>query len=360
VAMAEDLRVILIRLADRLHNIQTLKFVPKDKQTRIALETLEIYAPLANRLGMWKVKGQLEDASFPYAFPKEYKQVVALRKSKGKELIKKLEKVYRDLSQELAKQGISNFEIDYRIKYLYSLYQKLKRYNMDINEIYDLSALRVIVQTIPECYQALGIIHNFWRPVPNRWKDYIAHPKPNGYRSLHTAVFTGDGQIVEIQIRTVDMQHEAEYGIASHLIYDENGKPRTGGQMTKNMAWLQELIEWQKHVNESAEFLQTLKTDWFQDRIFVFTPKGDVIELPKNATALDFAYHIHSNIGHRASAAWVNGKFTSLDHPLNNRDLVKIETQKKGEPTSKWLDLVRTSTARGHIRRFLQTKKIKG
>lgn len=360
VAMAEDLRVILIRLADRLHNIQTLKFVPPAKQVRIALETLEIYAPLANRLGMWKVKGALEDASFPYAYPKEYKQVVALRKSKGKELIKKLDKVYRDLSQELASGGISDFEIDYRIKYLYSLYQKLKSHNMDINEIYDLSALRVIVETIPECYQVLGIIHNFWRPVPNRWKDYIAHPKPNGYRSLHTAVFTGDGSIVEIQIRTREMQHDAEYGIASHLIYDESGKPRVGGMMTKNMAWLQELIEWQKHVNESDEFLHTLKTDFFQDRIFVFTPKGDVIELPKNATALDFAYHIHSDIGHRATAAWVNGKFTSLDHTLKNRDLVKIETQKNGRPTAKWLDLVKTSTARGHIRRFLQAKKAKG
>ncbi|MEK7091804.1 MAG: HD domain-containing protein, partial [Patescibacteria group bacterium] len=247
VAMAEDLRVILIRLADRLHNIQTLKFVPKEKQQRIAIETLEIYAPLANRLGMWKIKGILEDASFPYAYPKEYKQVVALRKSKGKELIKKLEKVYRTLSQELAQQGLKDFEIDYRIKYLYSLYQKLKRHHMDINEIYDLSALRVVVNSIPECYQVLGIIHNSWLPINDRWKDYIAHPKPNGYRSIHTAVFTGESNIIEIQIRTREMHHDAEYGIASHLIYDENGKPQVGGMMTKNLIWLQELIEWQKH-----------------------------------------------------------------------------------------------------------------
>ena len=360
VAMAEDLRVILIRLADRLHNIQTLKFVPKEKQQRIAIETLEIYAPLANRLGMWKIKGILEDASFPYAYPKEYKQVVALRKSKGKELIKKLEKVYRTLSQELAQQGLKDFEIDYRIKYLYSLYQKLKRHHMDINEIYDLSALRVVVNSIPECYQVLGIIHNSWLPINDRWKDYIAHPKPNGYRSIHTAVFTGESNIIEIQIRTREMHHDAEYGIASHLIYDENGKPQVGGMMTKNLIWLQELIEWQKHVNESDEFLHNLKTDLFHDRIFVFTPKGEVIELPKEATALDFAYHIHSDIGHRAVGAWVNGKFTGLDHLLKNRDLIRIETKKTAKPTVKWLDLVKTTTARGHIRRFLQGKKTKG
>jgi len=230
---------------------------------------------------------------------------------------------------------------------------------MNIDDIYDLSALRVIVNTIPECYQVLGIIHNVWVPIPNKWKDYIAHPKPNGYRSIHTAVFTGDGSIVEIQIRTREMQHDAEYGIASHLIYDESGKPKVGGIMTKNLNWLQELIEWQKNVNQSDEFLHTLKTNFFQDRIFVFTPKGDVIELPKNATALDFAYRIHSNIGHQAVAAWVNGKFTSLDHKLNNRDLVKIETQKNAKPSAKWLNLIKTTSARNYIKKFLQTKKPK-
>ncbi len=354
VAMAEDIRVILIRLADRLHNIRTLEHVPQEKQKRIALETLEIYAPLANRLGIWKIKGALEDASFPYVFPEEYKKVVALRKTKGKESVKKLEKIYRQLSTELAKSGIKNVTIDYRLKYLYSLYMKLKRKNMDIDEIYDLSALRVVVETIPECYQVLGLIHNLWRPVPGKLKDYIANPKPNGYQSIHTAIFTGDGQVVEIQIRTKQMQFEAEFGVASHIAYDETGKPKTGGKLTKNLEWIEELIEWQKSVNESEEFLHILKTDFFQNRIFVFTPKGDVIELPAGATALDFAYAIHSNIGDHASAARVDKKFTSLDQTLKNGQMVEIEVKKTNKPTSKWLEFARTNNARKHIRNYLQ------
>ncbi|OHA58298.1 MAG: hypothetical protein A2370_02320 [Candidatus Vogelbacteria bacterium RIFOXYB1_FULL_42_16] len=356
VAMAEDIRVILIRLADRLHNIRTLQYVPKEKQRRIALETLEIYAPLASRLGIWKIKGALEDGSFPYAYPKEYDRVVALRKTKGKETIKKLERIYRDLARQFADQKLDNFQIDYRIKYLYSLYQKLKRKNMDIEQIYDLSALRVIVDSIPDCYQALGIIHNLYRPVPNRLKDYIANPKPNGYQSIHTAVFTGDGSMIEIQIRTKAMHHEAEYGVASHIIYDETGKPKIGGQMTKNIAWIRELIEWQKNVGASEEFLHTLKTDFFQDRIFVFTPKGEVVELSREATALDFAYHIHSDIGHHAVGAKINGKYSSLDHPLKNRDVIEIETKKTSRPTSKWLDFVKTNAAKNHIKRYLKIK----
>lgn len=357
VAMAKDLRVILIRLADRLHNVRTLEHVRPDKQKRIALETLEIYAPLANRLGIWKLKGQLEDAAFPYAYPEEYKEVMKLRKTKGKESVKKLEKIYRTLSKELAAQNIKDAHIDYRIKYLYSLYLKLKRHQMDMGQIYDLSALRVIVPSLPDCYQTLGIIHSLWKPVPGRLKDYIAHPKPNGYQSIHTAIFLSDGSIAEIQIRSVKMHEAAEYGFASHLLYDESGKPKGGAKANKKVGWLQDLIEWQRHVEESGEFLTDLKTDFFQDRIFTYTPKGDVIELPKGATALDFAYAIHSDIGDHAAGATVNNKFVAMDTELKNHDLVQIEVKKTTHPSPKWLAIVRTSMAKKHIRTYLLKEK---
>lgn len=356
VAMAEDIRVIVIRLADRLHNIRTLQYIEPEKQKRIALETLEIYAPLANRLGMWKIKGLLEDASFPYAYPAEYKSVVSLRKTKGRETIKRLEKIYRTLQKTLTEHNLKNFIIDYRIKYLYSLYMKLKRNNMNIDSIYDISALRVIVDSVEQCYQVLGIVHNLWRPVPGKLKDYIANSKPNGYQSIHTAVFTGEGNIVEIQIRSKEMQHEAEYGAASHILYDESGKPKGGGnakQLAKSVKWIQELIEWQKEIKESSEFLHALKTDFIHDRIFVFTPKGDVVELPKGSTVLDFAYAIHSDIGDHAAGAWMNGKFVSLDTELKNKSTVQIETKKNSQPTLKWLDYVKTSMAKRHIKNIL-------
>lgn len=360
VAMAEDIRVIIIRLADRLHNIRTLQYIEPAKQKRIALETLEIYAPLANRLGMWKLKGLLEDASFPYAFPKEYKEVISLRKTKGKETIKRLEKIYRTLQEALAERGLKDATIDYRIKYLYSLWTKLKRHNMDISSIYDISALRVIVDNVAQCYQVLGIVHHIWRPVPGKLKDYIANSKPNGYQSIHTAIFVGDGHIVEIQIRTKEMQQEAEFGAASHLLYDEMGKPKQGGsakQLASSVKWIQDLIEWQKEVKESEEFLTTLKTDFIRDRIFVFTPKGDVIELPRGATIIDFAFAIHSDIGLHASGAWMNGKYVSLNTELLNKSTVNIETKKTSNPTSKWLDIAKTSLAKKHIRNYLTSEK---
>ncbi|MEK7478049.1 MAG: RelA/SpoT family protein [Patescibacteria group bacterium] len=361
VAMAQDIRVIIIRLADRLHNIRTLEYIDPDKQKRIALETLEIYAPLANRLGMWRMKGMLEDASFPYAYPAEYKEVVALRKTKGKETVKRLEKIYRGLQKTLTEKGFQNFTIDYRIKYLYSLWMKLKRKNMNMEEIYDISALRVIVDSVEQCYQILGIVHNLWRPVPGKLKDYIAVSKPNGYQSIHTAIFTGEGSIVEIQIRTTAMQHEAEYGIASHLLYDEAGKPKSGVvKLTKSLRWIKEMIEWQKEVKESDEFLHALKNDFIYDRIFAFTPKGDVIELPKGATALDFAYAIHTDIGDHASAARINGKYTSINTELVNKCTVEIVTQKGSAPTPKWLDHVKTSFAKRHIRNIIGKSGKKG
>ncbi len=362
VAMSEDIRVIMIRLADRLHNVRTLKFLPPDKQKRIALETLEIYAPLANRLGVWRLKSMLEDASFPFAYPAEYKKVVALRKSKGKETIKRLEKIYRTLQRELTNHGLADFTIDYRIKYLYSLYAKLLRKKMNIDEIYDISALRVIVKTVGECYQALGIIHNLWRPIPGRLKDYIANPKPNGYQSIHTSIFTGDGNAVEIQIRTTQMQHEAEFGVASHIIYDEFSKKNDGqaaqvGKLTKNLGWVEELIDWQKHIKEDDKFMAHLKDRLSHERIFVFTPKGEVVELPKYSTPIDFAYAIHSYIGHHASSAKVNNKMTALDSNLKNGDIVLITTHKNSHPTAKWLNIVKTADAKRHIKNFLLANK---
>ena len=358
VAMAEDIRVIMIRLADRLHNVRTLKFLPPEKQKRIALETLEIYAPLANRIGVWKLKGMLEDASFPYAYPEEHKKVVALRKTKGKETIKKLEKIYRALEKELSLRGLKDYQIDYRIKYLYSLHTKLLLKNMDINEIYDISALRVVVKTIDECYQVLGIIHNLWRPIPGRLKDYIANPKPNGYQSIHTSIFTGDGNAVEIQIRTEQMHHEAEFGIASHLIYDEQGKKSTqSAKLTKDLAWINELIEWQKHTQKNAPFASLVKDQLFYQRIFVFTPKGEVVELPKDATPIDFAYAIHSDIGHHANGAKINDKMSALNTKLKNGDVVFIITNKNNKPTAKWLDFVKTTDAKHHIKNFLAPQK---
>lgn len=360
VAMAEDLRVIIIRLADRLHNVRTLEHIPdEEKRRRIALETLEIYAPLANRLGIWKLKGQLEDAAFPHAYPTDYATVVKLRKTKGKESIKRLEKLSRSIARAASDQGIKEVEIDFRVKYLYSLWQKLKRKNMDINQIYDLSALRVIVPTIAECYQVLGLVHTLWRPVASEFKDYIAQPKPNGYQSIHTAIFTRqEGRqagptVAEIQIRTKEMQQEAEYGLASHIIYDEQGKPKKGGEWKKKVRWIKDLIEWQKGVDGSEEFLTHLKTNIFRNRIFVFTPKGDVIELPEGATPIDFAYAIHSEIGEHIAGAMVNGKFVSLDHPLKSHDVVEIEVKKAAHPTVKWLTQATTGMAKKHIKNFL-------
>ena len=354
VAMAEDIRVIIIKLADRLHNVRTLEHVREDKRKRIALETIEIYAPIANRLGIWRIKGMLEDASFPHAYPEEYKTVVKLRKTKGKESLKRIEKYSRSLQKSLAEHNLRHAQIDYRIKYLYGLYKKLQKKDMDIDQIYDLLAMRIIVDTIPECYQVLGVVHSLSHPLPGRLHDYISRPKPNGYQSIHTDVFTSDGNVAEIQIRTHKMHQEAQFGVASHIVYEESGKPATGGKMKKQFDWITNLIEWQKNVSGSEEFLTSLKTDFFGDQIFIFTPKGDVIDLPEGATALDFAYAIHSDIGNQAHAAYINDKYSSLDTPLKNKQIVKIDTKKTSHPTSKWLEYCHTTLAKRHIKSYLQ------
>ncbi len=353
VAMAKDIRVIMIRLADRLHNISTLEHVPPEKQKRIAIETLEIYAPLANRLGMWRIKGMLEDGAFPFAYPEAYKEVATLRKQKGKENVKRLEKIYRTLARQAAETGLDHLTVDYRIKYLYSLYKKLQRKNMDIDQIYDISALRVVVTTVADCYKVLGLIHNLWTPVPGRLKDYIASPKPNGYQSIHTTVFIGDGNVAEIQILTEEMHRESEYGVASHLWYDEQDKPKSGAKFDSKTSWIKDLMAWQEREQDPQKFLDHIKTNFFKDRIFVFTPKGDVIELPKGATAIDFAYAVHSDIGEHLSGVRVNGKFVSLETELENEDIVEIEVKKTSKPSAKWLLYAKTSMARKHIKNFL-------
>lgn len=352
-AVARDVRVVLIKLADRLHNIRTLSFVPKEKQERIALETLEIYGPLANRLGMGKVRAELQDAAFPYAYPKQYKEVEELLAKEGKEREHYVEKIHRSLGKELAKAGLTNAKLSYRIKDHYSIYRKLLSKDMDVAKIYDIYAMRAIVPTVEDCYRLLGLIHGNWKPVPGRIKDYIANPKTNGYQSLHTTIFTGDGGITEIQIRTPEMHLEAEYGIAAHLLYKQEGGV-SQKSVSERLSWLSRIKELHEtHGSSPAEFLKNLRLDFFDKRFFVFTPRGDVVELPEGATVLDFAFRIHSDLGLRASGARVNGKFVALDHPIKSGDIIEIETKKSAKPTRRWLGYVKTSAATKHIRAFI-------
>ncbi|MFA6397663.1 MAG: RelA/SpoT family protein [Candidatus Paceibacterota bacterium] len=354
VAMAEDIRVILVKLADRLHNIQTIQYLPEEKRKRIALETIEIHAKLADRLGMGKLKGELEDYAFPYAYPKEYEQVTELLKNKINLNKKYLETVYKDLKKILYEQSIKVLKIDYREKHKYSLYKKLTRYGMDISRIYDIIALRVIVPTVEDCYRTLGIIHSAWKPLPGRIKDYIATPKPNGYQSLQTTVFSGNGEIVEIQIRTEQMHMEAEYGIASHFLYKENLDKKDGKTVSKKFEWINQLKDLQKIIADPVKFLENLKTDFFRDRIFIFTPHGDVVDLPEDSGPIDFAYAIHSRIGDHTSGAKVNGKLTALDAKLKNGDIVEIITKENAHPSSRWMEYTKTALAKRHIKAYLQ------
>ncbi len=359
-AMANDLRVLIIKLADRLHNTRTLEHVRPDKQKRIALETIEIHARLADRIGMGKLKGELEDAAFPFAYPKEYDEVKKIINKKSDEYKKELESVSGELSQALKKENIQIVEIDQRVKHLYSLWQKLKRYNMDIEKIYDIIALRVIVPTVEDCYRVLGIVHSLWTPMPGRIKDYIAIPKPNGYRSLHTTIFTGNGSIVEVQIRTVEMHAEAAYGIAAHFVYKatENKKKKSVIVPEQKFEWVNQLKELQKSINDPTKLLADLKMDLFHDRIFILTPKGDIIDLPALSSAIDFAYAIHSDIGNHAQSAKINGKQVALHTILQNNDLVEIQTNKKSNPSSKWLDYTKTTMARKHINAYLKENSL--
>ncbi len=352
VAMSEDARVLIIKLADRLHNLNTLQFLKDrpDKQKRIALESIEIHAPLANRLGMWKLKSEIEDLAFPFAYPDEYKQVQDLLKQKSHTTQKYLEQVYKSLRKELAKQHIDVEKASYRIKGVYSLYKKLQKKDMDIDKIYDIVALRVIVPTIEDCYRVLGIIHSLWRPLPGRIKDFIAVPKPNGYQSIHTTIFTGNGGISEIQIRTPEMHQEAEYGIASHYTYKKKKYEKKRKEATQ---WIPQLNELQDNTQDPDNFIENLRLDFFNKRIFAFTPNGDVIDLPEDSCAIDFAFSVHSDIGMHASAASINGKNSKLETKLKNGDIVKIDTKKSAVPSAKWLDYVKTTLAKRHIKNYL-------
>lgn len=379
-AMAEDLRVILIKLADRLDNMETLNFLPSTKQQRIALETLEIFAPLADRLGIGEIKAQLEDLAFPYLYPKEYEWLIKNVKEKYEEREKHLKKIKSLLTKLLKKEGIQPLSIHSRPKHYWSLYQKLLKHEMNFERIHDLIALRIIVEDVKNCYAVLGIIHKFWKPLPGRIKDYIAFPKPNGYQALHTTCFSFGGQIIEIQIKTKKMHEEAEYGVAAHWAMKEGvdlkrekkrfawvrqlrnwrrkilkSKKRINLEaQKKKFAWVQELKDWQAKVSDSEDFLKGLKIDFFKNRIFVFTPKGDIIDLPDGASPVDFAYAVHTEIGHHCAGAKINSKIAPLSQQLKNGDIVEIIVDKKRGPSRDWLEFVKTNLARSRIKSWLK------
>lgn len=352
VAMAKDVRVILIKFADRLNNLESLDFLPPNKRLRIALESLEIYAPIANRLGMGEMKGQLEDLSFKYINPKEYKLMVDLAQQKYDERKKSLNHIKARTEQDLKAIGIKVFSFHGRVKHLYSLYKKFLRHERDIAKIYDLVALRLVVEDLADCYAALGVVHKLWKPMPSRIKDYIAQPKPNGYQSIHTTVFCPEGEIVEFQIRTLKMHEEAEFGIAAHWKYDERG----AAIPQRQLAWVKELAAMQAKILKSLKDVDALKIDIFQNRIFAFTPKGDVLDLPENATPVDFAYAIHTDLGNQCVGARLNGHMTSLDTAIRSGDMVEIIVDKNRRgPSIDWLKFVKTSLARDRIKMYAKS-----
>ena len=357
-AVAEDIRVVVLKLLDRLNNMKTLYALPsEEKQKRIASETLEIYAPLADRLGMGELKNELEDLAFRYVYPQEYEWVKKEIGGRLPERERYINKIMPVLKKELATENIKPLEIAARAKHYYSAWKKLLRYEMNWEKVLDLVAVRIIVKNVEDCYSALGAIHKLWRPVPGRIKDYIALPKPNGYKSLHTTVFCLDGQPTEFQIRTTEMHREAEYGIAAHWFWDEAGRPKSGAKFTgQKFFWVKQLQSWQKEFMQeqsSEEFLESLKIDFFKDRIFVLTPKGDVLDLPEGSTPIDFAYHIHSEIGHHATGAKVNSKMAPLSTTLASGDTVEIIIKKNRKPSAEWLNFVKTSLARSRIKKEL-------
>ena len=390
-ATAKDIRVLIIKLFDRLHNARTLEHVPVlEKRTRIALETLEIYAPIADRLGMSILKQDLEDAAFPYAMPKEYEKTRELLKERRRENEKRLEKTEKDLKRELADAGLRNFRAEARVKGVYSLFRKLERKSWEIDKIYDILALRIIFPSMADCYTALGIIHGHWRPVPGKIKDYIANPKPNGYQSIHTTIYTGDGGALEIQLRTEAMHQEALYGIASHLSYKEQqrqnnvpGGKKVGFEWVRQFfpilnkeqkvgssahngdteqivpEWLHQLAHAEPGTEGSEQYLDTLKSDFFSHRIFVFTPENDAIDMPIAATPIDFAYAVHSELGDTMAGARVNGKMVAIATPLKNGDVVEIITKPSAKPSRKWLDIAKTNMAKKHIRTALSAIEAK-
>lgn len=371
VATANDVRVIIIKLADRLHNMQTLEYVAPEKRQRIALETREVYVPIAERLGIGVLKAQLEDLAFKNLEPEKHSETAAFLKERAEHTQEALSETMKELRRALAEGGIKNFRTESRVKNAHSFARKLERKDNDVDKVYDILAIRIIVPTSEDCYKALGIVHGIWRAIPGRVKDYIANPKPNGYRSLHTTILTPRKLIVEVQIRSEEMQRESKFGIAAHFAYKQTKSleknsaftwalqfipslmktGRVGGTEAAPLPrWLSELNEAASVFREQNSFQKALKEDFFAERMFVFTPKGDVMDLPVGATTVDFAYAIHSDIGNTMTGAKVNGKLVQLSTELKNSDIVEIQTKKSALPNKKWLDFAKTSSAKHHIR----------
>jgi GTP pyrophosphokinase len=351
-SIAKDARVIIVKLADRLHNMRTLEYLPEEKRRRIAEETRDLYAPLAHRFGMAKMRWELEDLAFKHLESEEYKALakqVAQKRGEREELIAALKE---PLVRELTKAGIKNVEVTGRPKHLWSIYKKMKQRDKPYEEIYDLLAIRVLVNSVPDCYHALGVIHDGWTPVQERIKDYIAQPKSNGYQSLHTTVFGPGRQLYEVQIRTREMHRTADFGIAAHWLYKEDAKSQD--ELDRHLTWFRQILELQLDAKTPDEFLEFLKLDLYQDEIFVFSPKGDVIQLPKGATPIDFAFAVHSEVGFRCAGARINGRIAPLSRPLRNSEQVEIITAAVARPSRDWLAHVRTGRARHKIRQWLR------
>ncbi|HSB66705.1 MAG TPA: bifunctional (p)ppGpp synthetase/guanosine-3',5'-bis(diphosphate) 3'-pyrophosphohydrolase [Anaerolineales bacterium] len=350
-AMGEDVNVVLIKLADRLHNMRTLGYMPEQKRRRIAQETLDIFAPLANRLGIWQMKWELEDLGFRYTNPQVYRDIASNLDSRRSQREVEMQDIKNQLQTVLSQASIQA-EVSVRPKHIYSIYKKMTRKGVPFDMVYDVRGVRVMVLDTPSCYSALGVIHTHWRPIPGEFDDYIAVPKDNFYRSLHTAVVYSDGKTLEVQIRTPEMHQDAEYGIAAHWRYKEGAK--RDDTYEKRILWLRSLMEWRQDVADAKEFMDSMKTDVFQDRVYVFTPKGDIIDLPAGSTPIDFAYHVHTDIGNRCRGAKVNGKLVSLDYALKTGDKVDVLTAKRGGPSRDWLNpnlgLVKTQRAKAKIR----------
>jgi len=351
-AMVDDIRVILVKLADRLHNMRTLQYLPEERRTRIGRETMDIYAPLAGRLGMSKIKNELEDLAFQHLEPETYRELTARVEERRQQAIAFIDKVKVTVAEKLTAAGLEA-ALEGRIKRLYSIHQKLRRQRIDLDQVYDFVALRVVVATIPDCYAVLGVLHNLWRPVPGRIKDFIAMPRPNGYQSLHTSVIGDEGHPFEVQIRTADMHRVAEDGIAAHWKYKEG---RSGfDKDDQAFAWLRQLLEWQQEVKDPHEFLNSLKLDLYPEEVYCFTPKGEVKTLPRGASPVDFAYAIHTEVGHQCVGARVNAKMVPLRYKLKNGDIVEILTSPGHHPSRDWLALAVTNKARAKIRHYLNT-----
>lgn len=354
-AMAKDIRVILIKLADRLHNMRTLKHLTADRVQRIAKETMEIYAPLAHRLGIFRIKWELEDLAFQHLDPDAYREMKELVATKRQVREAAVEEVIAELKGRLEAVGMVS-EVSGRAKHLYSIYMKMYRQGKDFAEIYDLVAVRVLVESVKDCYAVLGLVHSLWKPVPGRFKDYLAMPKSNLYQSLHTTVIGPHGEPLEVQIRTFEMHHTAEYGIAAHWRYKEGGKGDR--EFEQKLSWLRQLLEWQRDMRDASEFMETLKVDLFSDEVFVFTPKGDVIDLPAGATPIDFAYRIHTDVGNHCVGAKVNGRIVPLASTLESGDIVEVLVNRKSPgPSIDWLSIVRTSQAKTRIRQWMRRER---